>query len=577
MQELKKENSKILLVSFLIFLGFFVLLLRTAYLQLIGRTEYVEKVAEKFPKIALVNMPVYRGSIKDRRGNDLALSIPTISVYAFPKYVLNKEELASRLSVATHVPEKQILESLNSHRKFVWLARKVDKELLPYIRGVIKDTDNMRAVGVQEDFKRFYPHGHLASNLLGFCGDDGRGLEGLEYMLNTFFDEKGTNIRFLLSPEAGKLAMEPIADIHVLKTETVYTTIDLGVQSILEDIRDQIVRDWKPKKVSILVMDAKNGDILGMTTYPYYDPNNYQRYSPWERKNFVVTDLFEPGSVMKPFFLGMALDKGYIPENYVVNAGGGKTEVYGRIVRDVHPYGDLTLDQVLIKSSNVGMVKIAKFLSRKDVQELMEKIHFKNTFGVLPGETKPKLPDYRYPANILYSSIGQGLSVNLLNLCTAFSFLATGKMVKPRIVLYTEDAQGNRTYYQSEVIRDSLFSPKVMNWLHRNLIRVVEEGTAKLARSDYFTIAGKTGTSQKFDFRIGRYSRDKVVAYFVGYFPATDPRFVAGISVDEPKGLAYGGTAAAPYFKQMVERVSAYYRLKPDKVKESFSQIGRKK
>jgi cell division protein FtsI (penicillin-binding protein 3) len=565
MRELKKENSKILFLSLLVFLGFFVLFLRIAYIQLIGRTEYVKRIAERFPKVALVDIPTYRGSIKDRNGNDLAMSIPTISVYAFPKYVQNKEELASRLSAPTGVPERKILEQLNSGKKFVWLVRKVDKSLLPYIRGVIKDTDNSKYVGVQEDFKRFYPHGSLASNLIGFSGDDGTGLEGLEYMLNDLLSKKGQKIPFLFSPE-GRLALEPYSYAEALRSKTVYTTIDLGVQSILEDIRDKIVKDWKPRKVAILIMNVKSGDILGMTTYPYYDPNNYSKYKPWERRNFVITDLFEPGSVMKPFFLGMVLDRGYISENYTVDGEHGKTEVYGRIVRDVHPYGRLTLDQVLIKSSNVGTVKIAKFLSRRDVEELMQKIHFKDSFGILPGETKPRLPDYRYPSNIIYSSIGQGLSVNLLNLCAAFSFLATGYMPKPKIILYTQDEEGKKIYQEDRILRQGLFSPRVMNWLHKNLIKVVEEGTAKLARSNYFTIAGKTGTSQKFDFRAGKYSRDKVVAYFVGYFPATDPKFVAGISVDEPKGLAYGGTAAAPYFKEMVERISAYYRLKPDKL-----------
>lgn len=565
MRELKKENSKILFLSLLVFLGFFILFLRIAYLQLIGRTEYVRRTAERFPKVALIDIPTYRGSIKDRNGNDLAMSIPTVSVYAFPKYAQNKEELASRLSAPTGVPEKKILEQLNSGKKFVWLVRKVDKSFLPYIKGIIKDTDNSKYVGVQEDFKRFYPHGSLASNLIGFSGDDGTGLEGLEYVLNDVLSKKGQKIPFLLSPE-GRLALEPYSHAETLKSKTVYTTIDLGVQSILEDIRDKIVKDWKPRKVAILIMDAKSGDILGMVTYPYYDPNNYSKYKPWERRNFAITDLFEPGSVMKPFFLGTALDKGYISKNYTVDGEHGKTEVYGRIVRDVHPYGRLTLDQVLIKSSNVGTVKIAKFLSRKDVEELMQKIHFKDSFGILPGEAKPRLPDYRYPANILYSSIGQGLSVNLLNLCTAFSLLATGYIPKPKVILYTQDEEGKKIYQESQILRQGLFSPKVMNWLHKNLIKVVEEGTAKLARSDYFTIAGKTGTSQKFDFKAGKYSRDKVVAYFVGYFPATNPRFVAGISVDEPRGLAYGGTAAAPYFKEMVERISAYYRLKPDKL-----------
>lgn len=574
MQEFKKENSKILLISFLVFLGILFVFLKMAYIQLIGREEYIKKVVERFPKLALVEIPTYRGSIKDRNGNDLAVSIPTVSIFAFPRYVQNKEDLARRLSAALNLPEQDILKKLNAEKKFVWLARRIKKELLPYIRSVIMDTQNTRAVGIQEDFSRFYPNGHLASNLLGFVGDDGRGLEGLEFLLNPFFDEEKTKVKYLLSPDLGRIALEPVEDAFLSKD--VYTTLDLGVQTILEDIRDEIVRTWKPKKVSIMVMDVKKGDILGLTTYPYYDPNDYQKYPSWSRRNYAVTDLFEPGSVMKPFFIGKALDKGYIKENYGVDCGRGKTEVYGRLIRDVHPYGYLSVDQVLIKSSNVGTVKIAKFLSKKDVVDVMRKIHFYDAFKIIPGEVKPKLPSYSYPANILYSAIGQGLSTNLLNLCVAFGGLATGQIVKPRIVLYSVDNEGKRSYSQVDVLNTHLFSPGVMDWLHRNLMKVVEEGTAKAARSEYFTIAGKTGTSQKFDIKTGKYSREKVVAYFVGYFPATQPRFVAGISVDEPKGVAYGGSAAAPYFKELVERVAFYYRLEPDKPKESIPRFRRK-
>ncbi|MFN3813076.1 MAG: peptidoglycan D,D-transpeptidase FtsI family protein [Aquificaceae bacterium] len=574
MQEFRKENSKILLVSFFVFLGILVVFLKMVYIQLIGREEYIQKIIERSPKLALVEIPTYRGSIKDRKGNDLAISIPTVSIFAFPKYVQNKEDLARRLSAALNLSEQDILKRLSTERKFVWLAKRINKELSPYIRSVIRDTQNTRAVGVQEDFSRFYPNGHLASNLLGFVGDDGRGLEGLEYLLNPFFYEEKTKVKYFLSPDLGRIALEPVEDTFLSKD--VYTTIDLGVQTILEDIRDKVVNTWKPKKVSIIIMDVRNGDILGLTTYPYYDPNEYKSYPPWVRRNYAITDLFEPGSVMKPFFIGKALDKGYINENYGVDCGRGKVEVYGRFIRDVHPYGYLSVDQVLIKSSNVGTVKIAKFLSKKDVEDIMKKVHFYDAFKIIPGEVRPRLPDYNYPANILYSAIGQGLSTNLLNLCAAFGSLATGQLVKPRVVLYFVDNEGKKSYSQVDVLNTRLFSPSVMNWLHKNLVGVVEKGTAKAARSEYFTIAGKTGTSQKFDLRMGKYSKEKVVAYFVGYFPATQPKFVAGISVDEPKGIAYGGSAAAPYFKELAERIAAYYRLEPDKLKKSIPSLSGK-
>ncbi len=551
MQNLRSSSAKIFLISFLIFLGFSIVTVRIAYIQLIGKEGYVDKVVEKFPKASVVKLSTPRGSIKDRRGNELAISIPTLSVYSFPHLVQNKEELVQRISALPEVKEKELIERLNSDKKFVWLVRHIDKVYMPYLRGVIRDTNNDRAVGLQEEYKRLYPHGNLASNLLGFVGKDGEGLEGLEYLLNKDLSGKEIKGVFYL----GRLAVNPLSED--ISSKDVQLTIDLGVQTILEDIRDKIVKQWNPDRVGIMLMDAETGDILGMANYPTFDPNQYQKFPASHRRNFVVTDLFEPGSVMKPFFIGQALQKGYVRPGMWIDTEGGRTEVFGRFVKDVKPLGRLTLEQVLIKSSNVGTIKVARFLSKKDVEELMQKIHMTDRFNLLPGEVKPKLPNFNYPANILYASIGQGIASNLLNLCVSFNALATNRIVKPRILL--DD--------KPEVLRENIFLPQVSQWLQTNLAKVVEEGTATRARSEYFTIAGKTGTSQKFDFRTGRYSREELVTYFVGYFPASSPKFIAGIMVDRPRGPdPYGGTVAAPYFKELVERVAFYYRLEPDKL-----------
>jgi len=551
MQNLRSSNVKIAFLSFLLLIGVVIITGRFFYIQLIGREGYVEKVVEKFPKASVVKLSTPRGSIKDRNGNDLAISIPTISIYAFPQLVENKEELIRRLSAIPEIKERDLLEKLNSDKKFVWLARHLDKAYAPYIKGAIKDTNNVKAVGLQEEYKRLYPHGSLAGNLLGFVGTDGEGLEGVEYMFNK--DLKGRDIKSVFY--LGKLAIGPITED--METKEIQLTIDLGVQTMLEDIRDKIVKQWNPDRVGILVMDVKSGEILGLSNYPTYDPNNYQKYNPFHRKNFVATDLFEPGSVMKPFFIGQALQKGHVRPGMWIDTEGGRIEVFGRYVKDVKPSGTLTLEHVLIKSSNVGTIKVARYLSKRDVEEILDKIYMKDKFDVLPGEVKPKLPNFNYPANILYASIGQGMASNLLNLCVSFNALATNRVIKPKILLEEK----------GQVLRENIFSPQVFRWLQENLRRVVEEGTASMARSDYFSIAGKTGTSQKFDFSTGRYSREKVVAYFIGYFPATNPRFVAGIMVDNPRGPnPYGGTVSAPYFKELVERVAFYYRLEPDKL-----------
>lgn len=558
MQNLKSSNAKIIFISFFIFLGFALITVRFAYIQLIGKEDYVDKVVEKFPKASVVKLSTPRGSIKDRRGNDLAISIPTVSLYAFPHLVQNKDELIRRLSALPEIREKEISEKLNSDRKFVWLVRHLDKAYMPYIRAVIRDTKNDRAVGLQEEYKRFYPHGNLASNLLGFVGKDEEGLEGLEYLFNQNLSGKEVKGVFYL----GRLAVSPLPED--MNTKDLQLTIDLGVQTILEDIRDRIVKQWNPDRVGILLMDANTGEILGVANYPTFDPNQYQKYPTSHRRNFVVTDLFEPGSVIKPFFIGQALQKGYIKPGIWIDTEGGKTEVFGRYVKDVKPSGRLTLEQVLIKSSNVGTIKVARYLSKRDVEELMEKIHMTDKFNLLPGEVKPKLPNFNYPANILYASIGQGLASNLLNLCVSFNALATNRIVKPKVLLNEK----------TQVLRENIYTPQVLSWLQTNLKKVVEEGTATRARSDYFTIAGKTGTSQKFDFSTGRYSREQLVTYFVGYFPADNPRFIAGIMVDRPRGPdPYGGTVAAPHFKELVERVAFYYRLEPDKLSKQVSKL----
>ncbi len=557
------KNTKIYLIGFLILLGFFGVILRYAYIQLFGRTAYIEKVVEKFPKAVVEKVPVYRGAIKDRKGVELAISMPTFSIFAFPRSVNNQEELARRLSAILNQKEEEILKKLNTNSKLVWLAKNIDKEYINYVRGVIKDTRNQNAVGIQEDYKRVYPHGYLASNLIGFVGADGRGLEGIEYMFDHRLYSKEVKKVFLYSPKGGKLVLNLDEEEKDYKTQDLQITIDFGVQVILEDLKEKIVKDWNPRKVTIIVIDLRSGDILGLANYPHYDPNHYQKSQPENRRNYAVTDPFEPGSVMKPFFIGQALEKGYIGFNHSVDTEGGMAEFFGRTIRDVHPSKVLSLDQVLIKSSNVGTAKIARFLSKRDVEELFEKFHFKSAFGVLPGEAKPKLPNLNYPANIIYASIGQGLSANLLNLCVAFGGLATNRIIQPRIIYEPNSPP--------KVLKERLFSERVLDWLHKNLVKVVEEGTAIQARSQYFTIAGKTGTAQKFDFKTGKYSMEKVVAYFVGYFPATDPKYVAGIMVDEPKGRAFGGTAAAPYFKELVERVSFYDMLKPDKANKLLS------
>ncbi len=541
-------------------------------LQVTGENEIAERIKRGFDRVVSIRVPLYRGSIRDAGGRELAMSVPTLSVYVHPdtSRLRNREEFIRKLSEITRVPADRIAERIRAGSdRPVRILRGVDRDLEKRIRELILETGNSRFVGIQEEYTRYYPNRSTASNLLGFVGVDGKGLEGLEYALNEHLGGGFSSALIYVDGGLGKIYMHPLKGM-LGEERDVVLTLDLGVQSILEKIRDEIVRRWKPRKVSMILMDLRSGEILGLTTYPYYDPNRFSRYPPEKRRNYVATDIFEPGSIMKPFFVGWAYEKGYVSPEFTVNTGRGRIKVYDRYVRDTRRLGRITLKEILVHSSNVGTIKVASLLRKSDVEELIESFHMHRRFGLLPGEANPRIPNLNYPANILYASIGQGIAMNTLNIAVAFGALATGKVVKPRIVKSILSSDGRILYTEkTKVWRRSVLSERTLRWLRRALVEVVERGTGRKARSRYFTIAGKTGTSQKFDLRTGKYSRDRVVTHFAGFFPASDPRFVAVIVVDEPRGRRlYGGEVNAPYFKKLVEQVSFYYGLKPDKLKK---------
>lgn len=567
----RKFVSKLNLILFSFLLALLVVSLRILDLQVTIGSDIAREIKDRFDRIYPIRIPLYRGSIKDQIGREIALSVPTLSVYVHPdpELIKKKEDFIRGLASISGVSEKLLWKRIKEGKgKPLKILSGLDISLKEELKDLIKKTENSRYVGLQEEYVRIYPNRTIASNTVGFVGVDGTGLEGMEYLLNAHLGGGFATALMYLNGGLGKIYLHPLAGL-LGKERDVLLTLDLSVQSIIERIRDEIVKKWRPKKVSILVMDLSNGYIVGLATYPYFDPNRFGDYSPEKRRNFAVTDVFEPGSIMKPFFVGMALEKGYVSTKTIVDTGKGRIKVFDRHVRDIKRLGRIRLKDVLVQSSNVGTIKVASHLRKEDVEELLKRFHLDRKFGVFPGEANPQIPDFNYPANLLYSAIGQGIAFNTLNIAVAFGGLATGKILKPHIVKEIVSAEGKVVYRaEREIIGEKTFSDRTLRWIRGALTEVVERGTGKRAKSKYFTIAGKTGTSQKFDFKTGKYSKDKVVTYFAGFFPASDPRFVAVIVVDEPRGkYLYGGVVSAPYFKKLAEQIAFYYGLKPDKVK----------
>ncbi len=567
----RKFRSRLLLLLGLSFFIFFVSVLgKIVIITTAGEKGITKDIESYLGRILTIKIPVYRGSIKDSTGKELALSVPTLSIYAHPdtRNIKHRERVIRELSSLTGIPAEKIRKRFAMGKsKPVKLLSGIDIGLKEDIKRLIRETGNASYLGVQEEYRRLYPNATLASNLIGFVGVDGIGLEGLEYKLNNYLGGGYKTALVSLQKGLGSVYLEPLKG-YLGKENDVYLTIDVSIQSIAEAIRDEIVSKWKPKKVFILVMELSEGHILALANYPYFDPNKFSKYKSSTRKNHAITDVFEPGSVLKPLFVGWALEKGYIRPRERVNTGRGIIDVYGRRVKDIKPLGTVTTEEVLIHSSNVGTIKIAQKLQEKDLIELIQAFHLNDRFSIFPGEAKPQIPNLTYPSNRLYISMGQGIALNTLNLAVAFGALATGNILKPHIVKEVVSPQ-EKTLFRAkkEVLRERVLSSSTLRWLRKTLIDVVEKGTGKRARSRYFYIAGKTGTAQKFDKKLNKYSKERVVTSFAGFFPATDPKFVALIVVDEPKGKnLYGGVVSAPYFRKLAEQVAFYYGLEPDKL-----------
>ncbi|WP_461830042.1 peptidoglycan D,D-transpeptidase FtsI family protein [Aquifex sp.] len=566
------------LLIFFLLLAFTVIPIRLLYVNLFSE-KVLSGVEKYYRDIQVIKIPKYRGKIEDREGSLLAVSYPVGVIY-FSKLQLfiqkkeGKEKLrkfVKGLSQITGIPEKKLWSILKKNEKrgfFEFIEFPYEKledvralkNSVDYDRDKKKYTEPYISSFVRIDIKyrRFYPHKNFASNLIGFVRKDGSGGEGLEYQFNEFLtgSSKAWD-EFYVYRDKKIVFVEPTYNFASLPKD-LRLSLDFRLQAAVEEIKRDIVRRWRPKRVVIIVMESKTGKIRAFTTYPDYDPNNYLRYYPRRTKNFGVVELFEPGSTFKPFVVAYALEKGIISPSSSIFINKGKKKIHKKILRDPTAYlrkkDYITPEELLVYSSNVGAATIGLLFKPEDYVELLNTFHLKTTPKVLVGEQNPIIPNLSNEVNRAYLAIGQGISLNALHLLSSFNALIRGEFVYPSVV------------ENEEVRKEKIdISPWITRWIRKTLIKVVEEGTGKKAKTELFYVGGKTGTAQKYDVRLRRYSRRKLTTYFVGFFPE-DARFVAIILVDEPKGKdPYGGTVAAPYFKRLVEKTAVIYNLSPER------------
>jgi len=540
----------------LFFLVLYVALVSRAFQLQVVSGETLGKLADRQHKASLTLYPERR-FIFDRNGQKLAATIMADSVYVDPSNVEDRTKVSSNLSSILGVKRQKITGALSNQGSFRWIARQISPVRTERIR-----TLKLKGVHLVQEPRRFYPHRELACHLLGFAGLDSTGLDGLESKYDEYLkgvpkkvvwgrDARGRKI--YLSDDSGSAVDD--------RSCSLFLTIDSKIQYIVESQLKKAIEDTGAKGGTVIVMDPGTGEVLAMANEPLFNPNEFSIYPADARRNRAVTDCFDPGSVFKPFVAAAALEEGLVTETDIFDCENGSYTVGNRVIHDAQneKFQELNLPDIIKHSSNIGSVKIAEKLGKEKFYHYITMFGFGSKTGIdLPGESRGILRNSKDWTDVDFATIafGQGVSVTAIQLVTAMSAIANdGVLMKPHVVRCMVDKKGSVVKEIEPVAVRRVISPETSHRITSILTDVVEEGTGGNARIVNLSVAGKTGTSQKFDFDLGRYSARKVEASFIGFFPAEDPQMVILVMLDEPKIHRWGGAAAAPVFKEVSEQI----------------------
>ncbi len=493
-----------------------------------------------------------RGKILDRNGEPLALSVPAGSIYLRPGQFAAPPEAVELLAAALRLDTGRLLALARRPAPFVWLKRRATLDERAAVERL-----GLPGVGIENGSRRFYPHGDLAAQLLGFTGVDGNGLEGVELQYDAA----------LRGEEDGGVVVERDAHGRRMLTDgirrpvrrqggRVELTIDAALQHVAEIELERTVTEFAAAGGVAVAMDPTTGEILALAQVPRFDPNEPGAVEPSRRRNRAVTDSFEPGSTLKPFVAAAALEAGLAHPDERMFCERGRYAVGRTVVRDHESYGWLTLAEAVQFSSNICMAKVGERLGRERLGAGLLRFGFGLLTGIdLPGEAPGLFPP---PArwgriHVVTASFGQGISVTAIQLARAFAALANGgALVRPFAVRRVTSRNGTVIETHPEIVGRPI-SEATARTVTAMLERVVAAGTGKKAQIPGVRVAGKTGTAQKPDLHRRGYSPRDRVASFVGYAPAEAPRILVAVVIDRPRTATYGGTVAAPAFRRIAE------------------------
>ena len=550
------QKTRVALAIMIFFMIAAALWTRLLWLQVL-HPDYWVSIARR-QHLEVVELPALRGSILDRNQKPLALSLRLSSVFADPRHLKNPALLARRLAPVLNRREEELRRELSrKERGFVWLARKIPNQTAGQIRSM-----RLPGVHLMVETQRFYPHGYLASQVLGFAGMDSQGLEGLEMTCDRAL--KGQPGWRWLARDARRRSVGAweAATVQPREGLEVVLTLDTTIQYIAERALDQGIRQCRAKAACIVVSDPMTGEILALANRPSYDPNRFWKVTPEERRNRAVTDTFEPGSVFKIVTASVALGTGSVRPEETFNCENGSYAVAGRILHDHQPHGVLAFRDVIAQSSNIGVAKVAMRMGPNPLYQGIRAFGIGDPTGVdLPGEVGGFIrpPGQWSKPTITTVPMGHEVTVNALHLAQIISVVANGgSLVRPWIIREIRDPANGTTVksFRPRRVR-RVITQATAAQMQQILAGVVQNGTGKMAQVEGFQAAGKTGTAQKLDPN-GQYSHTRFVASFVGFVPMEHPRLSIVVVMDEPKFPYYGGTVSAPVFRRVAADVLAY-------------------
>lgn len=546
-----------------LFLILFVALISRAFQLQILAGKDLKSIAQRQHMKTLQMLPE-RGIIFDRNGEKLAASVLMDSICADPSKIRNPQVFAAKMARLLSVDKKLILKRISGKKNFCWIARRVVPEQAMAIQSLKED-----AIFIVKEPQRMYPNGELAGQILGFVGTESNGLEGLETRYDRYL--KGTPQKLVWGRDAKGQWLYPRVET-VAQTEDTATnvvlTIDSRIQYLVETQLKAAVQEKGAKGGYAIAMNPQTGEILALANQPTFDPNFYSKAAPGHSKNRALNDCFDPGSTFKPFLIAAALEEKTVREKDHVFCENGNYRVADRVIHEAQRkrHGSLSIREVVKYSSNIGCVKVSERLGKDKFYQYIRDFGFGVKTGIdLPGESSGLLRPASEWTRVDMSTIafGQGISVTAIQLLTALSAIANhGVLMKPYIVRALADKQGRIIEQYSPTVVRNVISPETAKTMTSILTSVVqdEDGTGKNARIAHLNVAGKTGTSQKFDFSRGVYSSERVRTSFMGFFPAENPQIAILVTLDEPQRDKWGGVAAAPVFKRIGEQMLTCFK-----------------